>query len=918
MLKLPNHLSEVFGRGGTVVVPSRQRAHALRLAYAAAQLTQGRRVWASPDALPLEGWLTREVERYAAESANSLAGGSAGRDGAALGSGGRRGVPRLLAPTEEWLLWRQCTAEATGGLELLNRAALAESLRRASSLAADLDIDLRAIREPPGTEGGLLVAVHRAVEARCETLGAALLPTAVSALPCVGDDRPVVFAGFLAPSPRLQAIAAARAQQGCETLYPPATTVAELAPPRVVRPASEPEELERIAEWCRERLSNQADGRLLVVLPGSAGRRERLATLIRQAVDPRGCLARGAETESESLVIIEGGQPLASLPAVSHALASLTLLAGGALEIESLAEWLRAPWWAEPDPPSRARLDLWLRERGRLQFDLTSLSAMLRRAPAALAEPARVIATRLERAGRSLHESAGTPREWSERFRAALDVLGWPGARARSSAEQQTLVRFHELLDELGQLSAAARTLRRDLAVQWLTELATRTAYRPADDDAAVTISSTYADPVVRYDAIWVAGLNAEALPQPVAPDPFLPLPAQIAAGWPAASAAGRLEEARALVTAWRAAAAELALSAPVRAEDIELLPSPLLEEWRPVQPPAESRASIWLPVRLHRPGLLTEWRDDVGATWDPQLPLPSGTRSLELQNQCPFRAYAELRLGSVKLGVPEPGIAPDARGQLLHAALQKLWERLGDSRALRGLSPEALDEWVATCVEDAAATLDGAPEEDSIAQATLARECRRTGRLVRKLLDIERRRPPFRVQQTEYSSRLHLAGQELRLRIDRLDALESGGLAILDYKSGRRVSPDWYGDRPSHPQLLAYLAAVGEDVVAMATVNVTAREIRFDGVAASEELLPKVAGVKAPKGESRDPWQSWVREWRGLVERLAIAFAAGHAAVDPKPRACDFCHVASVCRVGDGLRDDESPEEDAPGMDDE
>src|SRR6185437_15858895 len=115
--------------------------------------------------------------------------------------------------------------------------------------------------------------------------------------------------------------------------------------------------------------------------------------------------------------------------------------------------------------------------------------------------------------------------------------------------------------------------------------------------------------------------------------------------------------------------------------------------------------------------------------------------------------------------------------------------------------------------------------------------------------------RAPFRVRHTEYASRLRLAGQELRLRIDRLDALASGGTAILDYKSGRRIGGDWYGDRPSHPQLLAYLAAVGEGVVAMATVNVTAREVRFDGIAASEGLLPKVAGVRASEGQPQDAW---------------------------------------------------------------
>jgi ATP-dependent helicase/nuclease subunit B len=877
-----------------VVVPSRQRAHALGLAYSAAQLARGARVWPTPDVLPLESWLLREIERHVANSDV------------------RNGVPRLLAPAEEWLLFRQCTAEATGGLDLVNRASLAESLRRASGLAAELRLDPQAIRESSGTEADLLAVVHRAVMQRCRTLGAAPLSAALSSLPVVGDSRPVVLAGFLAPSPRLQSIVTVRSQYGFETAYAPSAEATMLVLPRVEIPADESEELERIAQWCQERLAAQADARLLVLLPGSAGRRERLAALVRQAVDPR--------MESPSLLALEGGQPLARLPMVAHALQSLALLAGEAAGIDSLLEWLRAPWWAEPAPAERAALDLWLREQSRLQLDLTSLLAALRRAPAAIAPAARTIAARLEQAAGSLRASSANPREWSERFTAALDMLGWPGARTRGSAEQQTLARFHELLEELGQLSIAARTLPVDVAVQWVTERASLTPYRPSDDDAAVTISPAYIDPVAQYDGLWAAGLNAESFPQPVAPDPFLPLAAQVAARSPAATAAGRLQEARALIAAWRAAAMELVLSAPARAEDIELLPSPLLEEWRTGNTPfSRKRAAIWLPARLHRPGLLTEWQDDVGIAWSPELPLPSGTRTLELQNQCPFRAYAELRLGSGQLGAPEPGIAPDARGQLLHGALQQLWDRLGDSRALLALSPQALEELIGACVEAAAAALDAAGEGATIRPA-LARERRRTARLIGKLLAIERRRAPFRVRHTEYASRLRLAGQELRLRIDRLDALESGGLAILDYKSGRRVSPDWYGERPSHPQLLAYLAAVGEDVIGMATVNVTAREVRFDGIAASEALLPKVAGIKSEGRQSLEAWQSRVREWRGLIERLVGAFAAGQAAVDPKPQACDFCHVASVCRVGDSLvvTDEEVLEEGPGGLDDE
>jgi hypothetical protein len=86
-----------------------------------------------------------------------------------------------------------------------------------------------------------------------------------------------------------------------------------------------------------------------------------------------------------------------------------------------------------------------------------------------------------------------------------------------------------------------------------------------------------------------------------------------------------------------------------------------------------------------------------------------------------------------------------------------------------------------------------------------------------------------------------------------------------------------------------------------MATVNVTAREVRFDGIANTSELLPKVKGVEAEFGkEQNDAWAARRAEWVSRVEQLAAAFVAGRATVDPKPGACDYCHVASICRISD------------------
>ena len=865
MIRLPTELNEIIEQGGTVVVPSRQRAYAARLAHSAAQFGRGRRVWATPDILPVDAWLTREVERYAPTA-------------------GTR-VPRLLSPAEEWFLWRQCTAQATSELGLVNRGALAEALRRASSIAADFGIDVRkvgpSLESEQGAETALLTEVQRAVDERCQSLRAATVASLVGQLR--PNERPVVCSGFLTLPPRLRPLIAP--SQEARSALP--------ASPNVIIAADELDELERIAQWCRAQVERKSDVRILIALPGAAGMRERLATLIRQAIYPGEWLG-GPRAQTESLVAIEGGAPLADIPAIAHALATLSWLGGHAEDFEAVSGWLCAPYWQTPDPIPRARLDLWLRERERMHFDLHELVVALQSAPSALAPAAREISAQINKAAVALGQGTASPRDWSERFRAALAVFDWPGERARSSAEQQTVVRFYELLDEFGQLASAARSISRDNAIQWFTELAARTAFRPADDDAAITISSVFAAPVVRYDAIWIAGLRAEVFPQPVQPDPFIPLAAQLAAGVPAASAGGRLSEAHALLSSWRLAADELVLSAPARSQDLELLPSPLLAEWLPRRSVCAGEAgSLWLPTRMHREGMLETLDDAVGLGWPIEQPLPSGTRSLELQNQCPFRAYAELRLGSTPLDAPEPGIAADVRGQLLHAALQKLWRRLGDSHALSALSDAELDAAIHECVEEAA--------NQTLRTPAMLRECRRAKRLIRALCAVERERAPFRVESTELDSTLTLKDAHLRVRIDRVDALESGGRVILDYKSGARTTADWYGERPSHPQLLAYLAALGDDVVAMATVNVTAREVRFDGIANSPGLLPRVKGVEAALGtDPNDAWPTRRQEWLSRIERLAADFLAGRAVVDPKPDACDYCHVASVCRIAD------------------
>ena len=146
-------------------------------------LHEGSRVWPTPDILPLDAWLAREiVRRYAATDA---------------------ALPRLLAPAEDWLIWREATAALTADLDLVARAPLAESLRRAEQLAFEFAIDILGMHGG-GSEQSLLRDAARLVRARHQAWNAATTCTARCKAACSwAMSVRVLIAGFPGPLPSL-------------------------------------------------------------------------------------------------------------------------------------------------------------------------------------------------------------------------------------------------------------------------------------------------------------------------------------------------------------------------------------------------------------------------------------------------------------------------------------------------------------------------------------------------------------------------------------------------------------------------------------------------------------------------------------------------------------------------------------------
>lgn len=873
----PEHLDHL-SRGGTLVVPSPQRAAALRVAYSIAQLSAGRCVWPSPDILPWNAWLGRGLDEARARGVP---------------------VPRRLSVAEEWWLWRDSVRRACEEVPVLSPEALAGSVRRSTLLLEDYGLELR---DAATVEATVLLRARSDFQQRCAAARSLWSASWKACAPFLKPARATRLAGFaeLGPARRswlerngitVESIAAPSIGFGHRhrDLFAPDEALVE------VSGFDSPElEAEAAADWCARCLDRDPRSHLLLVVPRLPEQRHRWMRALAHRLDYTRIL--GCDAPADSPFVLEGGQPLTAYPMINVAMLLLSLAAGDA-DFDALSTVLRSSFLDPRTLAARLQIDVWLRQHtvdATHSAALRALSEPIRRR---LGEPAgtawRGLVETLAVTARAAPSGALPVAAWARSFADLLAHAGWP-ASTLDSHEQQVRVRFEELLGEFATLSAVPHALSCTQASRLLQQLASGVDFEPASDDVAVTVTASLDDPIVRYDGIWVAGLSAEAWPQAMRSDPLIPGPLQRRASMPMVDARDPLRQAEQALQRWQRAAAQVRLSWPRNDGEAPRDPSPLLREFGSVTTASTADAGFRLEswIAANRPPLELFYDPDV-----PLRPVPAvlsgGTRLLELQANCPFRAFAELRLAAGPLEAPQPGIDPRLRGQILHAALERLWRALGDSQTLQAMSPDATAELINQCVdaalEDIRDRWPSLPDTDE-----LRREAVRDARLLEKLVDWERTRAPFQTLRLEWCEPLRLAGASLQLRLDRVDRLADGSLIVIDYKSGAPKSFEAESKRPAVPQLLAYTIAAGHETVAAVALHLSKEGLKLRGIADTKNRLEDIKALDA----GAPGWALLQQRWRKQLEQLIGEFLSGHAAVQPQPKACQLCHLQAFCRV--------------------
>ena len=627
-----------------MLVPSVQRQAAVRSAWSAEQRDRGRNLWATPRVLTFN----QHCERALAEA------------------WGRSAEPdRLLPPGAEWALLREM--RGAGGM------AEARALLAAVRMLYEWRIPHSSAALAGSPEGERLLEALELLELHTRKLGRRPLRAWLADLKPADEE---LFAAGLWGSPPL-------VQETLRNLgahqVPAGAGTAGIA---IAAARDDEHELALIGAWCRAQLEADPGQRLLIVDARLRQRRRQYERVLSQTLSPAEWVDGNAR-EFSTLFVIEGGQPLTDFPLVAHALLTLRLLVGS-LRFDELVLWLRMPFLDGNDEFAGAAIETALRKGRRVEYTAPALLAFLERGAG---EAAAALAAGLREAMASVDGKKRSPAEWATRLLNALRRLGWPGTRPLRSDELQTVARVQTLLDEYAALGAWLGPTDAASAVATLSDLARERSFDPASVAAPVTVTDSHEDPVVHYDGIWIAGLDASQWPPPPRPDAFIPLRLQVAAGVPAASAAGQVRVARNSFDTWRAATESLVCSWAVLDGDAHRSVSPLLARLARDGGHSEYRQGHeHVPLaRLVRRAQLEPFEDTSGTAVDLTAPVRGGVKPLTLQAECGFHAYGEVRLGAEPLEAPIPGIDPRDRGMLLHKALELVWIELGGWFNLQG-----------------------------------------------------------------------------------------------------------------------------------------------------------------------------------------------------------------------------------------
>ncbi len=797
-------LKEALADSSSVVTANRRLARILGKEHGAQQVASGLSAWRSPDINAWQDWLISLI----ATAHN------------------QKSLPTRITPQQSQVLWERCLRkELTESVSSL--AGLVRLSRDTWQRLADWQISItdvaRSAQNPDQRMFAVVAGRYLGILERehwVDDAGLAGLALELVARRRVDLRGKYTFAGFDRRRPILDAISDSLRDAGCTVCIPPAGKNAETL--SMQKFENTQAELRAAGAWARGIRAENPGARIAIISEGLEQDAEQVSRLVREGFTP------GWQYGHRSLfdaVNVSYGRKVSEYPAIAIALLILRWLVRD-LSAAEVSLVLRSPLIAASDLAGRSRLELQLRNLPDRAWSPSMITAALRRRNDNTDGSDWLAAVETLTRRRKDLPLQVSPADWAVYIDATLRSLGWPGAGALDTTEFQLINRWRELLNELARLDLVSPRMNLGSALSRLESLAGETVFQPESTDAAVHLMGPLEASGAQFDAVWITGLSAANWPPAGAAAVLISRRLQQQHGMPDAIPKDTLQYAESVLKRLVTSAEQVVCSYTIMVDDAEQTRSELLTPYATTLDTATADPG-WQATRLSASGNTTAVADKVPAV-DVDEVFHGGAGTVQRQRDEPFSAFVLDRLGANIIGAQAVGIPALLRGTIIHSALNKLYIDLPSSDAIRSWQDEELSSRINAALDAAFGRHER--NTDAVLHQLLALERRRVAQLLRHFVHLDGERGDFEIECIENRMEFVAGNIRLPLRCDRIDRLDDGQIAILDYKSGTQKKLLRSGQEAKEIQLFVYACAADAPVAALALVNIDSREIVFNG----------------------------------------------------------------------------------------
>jgi ATP-dependent helicase/nuclease subunit B len=859
-----------------ILTPNRRLAAVFIKKYNTWQMQQGKTSWPSLDILPLTSWVKRLWQELTAREFTP--------------------APFLLSPEAEQIIWETILRQSPDK-NLLQVTGTAELARAAWGILKQWQVDF-ANPELQTTADGVVFQrwadefvklCHDHQWLDNNSITAAVITNLKNG--AIIPPQQIILAGFTEIIPHHQSLLDA-----CEKLH---TRIQVYTPERVANTVQriclldEDSEIHTMARWAKHLHEQNNAAMIGCVVPNLEKLRPRIIEIFSEVFAANRDYVLDATTLPFN---ISAGKSLALYPIIHLALQLLKLVKHN-IPLETINSIINSPFItaAEQEQFTRAALVARLQQDNVASISIIGLIhyAQVGACPALAQALTKVAATTSKQKKQHLSY-------WVETILTCLQLFGWPGERNLNSAEYQTAETWLKLLADFIHFERFLGPVTYHDALHFLVYLTTAQVYQPESPETTVQILGALEAAEIPFDYLWVMGLDDSNWPQAPKPNPFIPQRMQRILNMPHATAERELAFTQQLTAQLRDSASQVIFSHASLLEDLPLRPSPIITDIAEISLEQLPQAAFTAPaLQIYTASQLEKIQDDMApAIFAGEKPR-GGTSIFKNQAACPFKAFAESRLLARQQDEVTLGLRANQRGNILHKAMELIWESLIDQTTLLQMPAADLKQLVEYCIDVAI--------KDKVASKTgnkyyLQLEAQRLEKIISKWLDLEKNRPYFKIKSLEEKRSTVFGNIPINVLADRIDELADGTQVIIDYKTGKDLTiANWFGERPDEPQLPLYCILEPEHTGAIIFALVNPFAMGWAGVSNADLAIK---GVKALSGEKHKGlnWNEQLTAWKITLEQLAADFYHGKAIVDPKhdEQTCQHCHLHSLCRINE------------------